>query len=105
VLLAEMSERVGGLHHEAARWTGRTVVGFIQDGSIRPGANSRCEVPSPLIWPPCSTWSWLLANLTAPRLAAHPGRAERPCPGSPFVPDTQAVRAARTGPWPVLRSG
>lgn len=33
ILLAEMSERVSGIDHEAARWTGRTVGGFIQDGS------------------------------------------------------------------------
>ena len=63
-------------------------------------ASSRCDVPSPLVWPPCSMWSWLLANLTAPLLAAHPGRAERPCAGSPLGPATQAVRAARTGPLP-----
>ena len=33
--VAEMSDRVGGFDHEAARWPGRTVGGFIQDVSFR----------------------------------------------------------------------
>ena len=37
-------------------------------------------------------------------LAGHRCRVERPCPGSPLAPVTQAVRAAPTGPWPVFRS-
>jgi len=32
-------------------------------------------------------------------------RAERPCPGGTVVPAARAVRAARTGPLPVLRPG
>jgi hypothetical protein len=33
--VAEMSERVGDLDHEAAHWIGRTVGGFIQDRSFQ----------------------------------------------------------------------
>ena len=34
LLLAEMSEWIGGLDYEASYWTGQTVGGFIQDGSL-----------------------------------------------------------------------
>ena len=34
MLLADMSERIDGLDHETARWTGRAVGGFIQGGSF-----------------------------------------------------------------------
>src|SRR5438105_14799970 len=34
ILLARMSERVRGLDHQTTPWTGRTVGGFIKDGSI-----------------------------------------------------------------------
>ena len=37
---AWMSERVGRLDHESARWAGRTVGGFSQDGSSGQGAPS-----------------------------------------------------------------
>jgi hypothetical protein len=50
VLLAEMSERVGGLDQKAARWADRMDVGFIKDASNEhDGASTSIGAAAPSI--------------------------------------------------------
>jgi hypothetical protein len=71
ILLAEASEKVSSLDHQATRRTGRTVGGFIQDASFGQGA----------------TLTWL----SAARKYIVPGRSGIAAPQRPHAP-RRAVR-------------